>query len=216
MILQARGIEGLLFLPSWLEPDYQELDWTKFTAVYIDYLINQPRINTVSSDHFRRIFDAMDNARARGYTRPGFAVQRRLNERLNGRFVGAYLGYLHDHPEMAHVPPLLVDEFTPEVFLPWYTANRPDVVITHWLDAPRYMTEAGADIPHRDGYICLSLLGAPPQFSGFDQQPKLLGARAAEMVISQLARHDHGAPIIPTNTLMPAVWVEGATVAPRL
>lgn len=117
---------------------------------------------------------------------------------------------------MGHVPPLVVDEFTPEVFLPWYKANRPDVVITHWLEAPRYMTEAGADIPHQDGYICLSVLGAPPHFSGFDLQPKLLGGRAAEMVISQLAHHDHGAPTIPTNTLMPALWVEGATVAPKL
>jgi LacI family transcriptional regulator len=215
-ILQARGIEGLIFLPSWFEPDYQELDWTKFTAVYLDYLINQPRINTVCSDHYRRIVDALENARARGYTRPGLAVEGRLNERLSGRFVGAYLGYLHDHPEMTRVPPLLVDEFGAEVFLPWYKANRPDVVITHWLEAPRCMTEAGAEIPHRNGYICLNVLGAPPHYSGFDQQPNLLGARAAEMVISQLAHHNRGAPIIPTNTLMPAQWVEGATIAPRL
>ncbi len=214
-VLQWRGIHGLLLLPTWSEPDFRDLDWTQFTAIYLDYLIQQPAVHTVCSDHYRSLFGALEKARALGYRKAGFAVARRANDRLHGRWTGAYLGYLHDHPEMKLVPPLLVDELRPENFLPWFREHNPDVVITHWIDAPRHMMAEGAEIPGTHGYICMNVLPAPPEFSGLDLQPRLLGVRAAELVISQLGHHDRGVPAVPANTFVPARWVEGATVAAR-
>lgn len=215
-ILHWRGIEGLLFLPIWSEPDFRDLDWTRFTAIYIDYLVRHPALHTVSTDHFRTMFVALEKARTLGYRKPGFAVVLRADARLHGRWTGAYLSYLHYFPEMKLVPPLLVDEINQASFLPWFREYNPDVVITHWLDAPSQMISEGAAIPRTHGYICLNVLPAPPGFSGFDLQPRLLGMRAVELVVSQLMHHDRGVPALPSNTLIPARWVDGATMAQRI
>jgi DNA-binding LacI/PurR family transcriptional regulator len=214
-ILHWRGIQGLVILPAWGDPDLNALDWTRLSGVYLDYRIRRPDMHTVCSDHFRRIFDAMEKANLFGYRRPGLVIERRLNERNDGRFVGAYLDYLQRHSEMAFVPPLLVEKFERESFGRWFRENEPDVVMTHWLEAPSVMSEAGARIPDTHGYICLNVLGAPPEYSGFDQQPRMLGACAAELLISRLSHRVPGAANTPTSTLLPAVWVEGATLGPK-
>lgn len=215
-VLQWRGIHGLLLLPTWSEPDFRDLDWSQFTGIYLDYLIQQPALHTVSSDHFRSLFGALEKARALGYRRPGFAVARRANERLNGRWTAAYLGYVHDHPDITSVPSLVADEITAENFVPWLRKHNPDVVITHWIEAPRHMKAEGAEIPRTHGFICMNVLPAPPEFSGLDLQPRFLGGRAAELVISQLGHHDRGIPTVPANTFVPARWIEGTTVALRI
>jgi LacI family transcriptional regulator len=214
--LYCQGIEGLLFLPSWSEPDLMELDWTRFTAVYTDYLIRRPALHTVSTDHFRSLFDAVDRARSHGYRRVGLAVARRADERLNFRWAGAYLSYLHEHPEMTYVPPLAVDEVRAENFEPWFREHQPEVVVAHWIDAPPVMAAAGAAIPRTHGFVCLNVLAAPPEYSGYDLLPTLLGTRAVEIVISQIERHDRGIPGVPSNTLVPARWVDRGTLAPRV
>ena len=214
-ILQWRGIQGLLFMPTWSEPDFRALDWARFTAIYVDYLVRSPALHTVSTDHFRSLSVALEKARSLGYRRPGFAVARRADERLGGRWTGAYLSHLHSHPEVTAVPPLLADDINEECFLPWFRAHDPDVVITHWLDAPRHMTAEGAEIPRKHGFICLNVLPAPPEFSGIDLQPRLLGARSVELVVGQLMRHDRGVPELASNTLIPSRWIDGATLARR-
>jgi DNA-binding LacI/PurR family transcriptional regulator len=214
-ILRWRGIQGVVILPAWEDPDLSALDWTRLAGVYLDCRIRRPALPTVCSDHFRRIYDAMEKARTFGYRRAGLVIEQRLNERIDGRFAGAYMNYVHTHPEMASVPPLLVDRFERESFLHWFRKYQPDVVITHWLDAPHLMATAGARIPQTHGYICLNVLGAPPGYSGFDQQPRLLGACAAELLVSQLSHRGRGAPSTPASTSLPAAWVDGTTLGPK-
>ena len=117
---------------------------------------------------------------------------------------------------MTALPSLIVDELKPEVFFPWFQSERPDVVITHWIGAPAQMIAAGADIPRTHGYICLNIQPAPPHFSGFFLQPKMLGARATELLIAQLMHDERGSPSLPTSTLVTSCWIEGTTVKARL
>lgn len=214
-ILHNRGIRGLVLLPTWSEPDFHELDWSRFTGVYIDYLIQRPALHTVCCDHGLTVFNALEKARARGYRKPGIAIAHRTNARLHGRWVGAFLAYLNEHPELTPVPPLVVDEadeLNPVNFLPWFKKQRPDVVLTHWIGALDQMKAAGADVPRTHGYLCLNLQVAPAHFSGFSLQPKKLGERAAELVIAQLAHGESGPPSIPSTTMLPSKWREGVTL----
>ncbi len=214
-ILLSRGVRGLVLLPTWSEPDFHELDWTRFTGVYVDYRIQRPAIHAVCCDHGLTVYSALEKARERGYRKPGLAVARRTNARLHGRWVGAYLAYLNEHPELAGVPPLVIDEadeLSPVNFLPWFKEQRPDIVLTHWLGALDQMKAAGAEVPRTHGYICLNLQVAPAHFSGFLQQPKKLGERATELVIAQLAHGESGPPSLPSTTMLPSKWREGATI----
>lgn len=214
-ILHNRGIRGLVLLPTWSEPDFRELDWSRFTGVYIDYLIQRPALHTVCCDHGLTVFNALEKARERGYRKPGIAIAHRTNARLHGRWVGAFLAYLNEHSELTPVPPLVVDEadeLNPVNFLPWFRKQRPDVVLTHWIGALDQMKAAGADVPRTHGYLCLNLQVAPAHFSGFSLQPKKLGERAVELVIAQLAHGESGPPSIPSTTMLPSKWREGATI----
>lgn len=214
-ILHNRGVQGLVLLPTWSEPDFRDLDWSRCTGVYVDYLIRRPALHTVCCDHGLTVFNALEEARARGYRRPGIAVAHRTNARVHGRWVGAYLSYLNAHPELTAVPPLVVDEedeMNPVNFLPWLKKQRPDVVLTHWIGALDQMKQAGAEVPRTHGFICLNLQVAPAHFSGFSQQPKKLGERATELVISQLTHGEAGPPSLPSTTMLPSKWREGATI----
>ena len=214
-ILYNRGVRGLALLPTWSEPDFRALDWSRFTGVYLDYLIRRPALHAVCCDHGLTLFTALEKARERGYRRPGLAVAHRTNARVHGRWLGAYLSYLHAHPELALVPPLVVDEadeLAPVNFLPWFKQHRPDIVLTHWIGALDQMKVAGADVPRTHGFICLNLQVAPVHFSGFSQQPRKLGERSAELVIAQLAHGEAGPPALPSTTMLPSKWREGTTI----
>ncbi len=213
-ILHNRSIRGLVLLPTWSEPDFSELDWSRFTGVYVDYLIQRPALHTVCCDHGLTVFNALEKARERGYQKPGLAIAHRTNARLHGRWVGAYLAYLNEHPELTPVPPLVVDELSPANFLPWFKKHRPDIVLTHWLGAPDQMKAASTRASRTPGYICLNIQVAPAHFSGFSLQPKKLGERAAELVIAQLTHGDSGPPSLPSTTMLPPKWREGATLRP--
>lgn len=218
-MLLYRNIRGIVLLPSFGEPDFQDLDWSHFTGVYVDYLIQRPRLHTVCCDHGLTVFNALEIARERGYKRPGLTITKRTNDRLHGRWVGAYLGYMNAHPELNLIPPLVTDEsneMAPVHFLPWFRKNKPDIVLSHWIGALEQMKSTGANVPDSHGFICLNLQVAPPQFSGFSQQPRKIGARAAELVISQLAQGEWGPPALPSATMLPSQWREGATIRPLI
>lgn len=212
-ILQSRGIKGIVLLPTWSDADFLALNWKRYAGVYLDYSMERPTLHTVCSDHFRSLVEALNQARARGYRKIGFTIARRSNQRLHGRWIGAFFGYMHAHPELTAAPLLEVDELAPENFSPWFRQHDPDVVITHWIGAARCMIAAGAKIPKTHGLICLNLQPAAPGTSGFDLQPRLLGARAAESVIAQLERDEQSPPAFASTTVVPARWVEGTTIA---
>lgn len=214
-ILHSRGVRCLVLLPTWSEPDFGQLDWSRYTGIYLDYLIQRPALHTVCCDHSLAVFTALEKARERGYRKPGIAIAHRTNARLHGRWIGSYLAYLNEHPELTPVPPLVADEadeMCPVNFLPWFRKQKPDIVLTHWIGALDQMKAAGADVPRTHGFICLNLQVAPAHFSGFFLQAEKLGERAAELVIAQLTHGESGPPSLPSTTMLPSKWREGATI----
>jgi DNA-binding LacI/PurR family transcriptional regulator len=214
-ILKWRGISGVVLLPAWHDPDFSGLDWTGLTGVYLDYAIHLPPLHTVCTDHYRTVHSAMEKARERGYRRPGFVIQQNANERIHGRYLAAYLGYLHNHPEMEGLDPLVTSEITPERFTGWFRKERPDVVLTHWLKGYETLTSLGVNIPGDCGFLCLNLHAAPPNVSGFQLQPERIAECGTDLLLSHLLLNERGPPLQPTIAMVPSVWSEGATVRRR-
>jgi LacI family transcriptional regulator len=211
-ILQSRGIQGLIILPTWGEPDLSRLDWSRYAGAYTDYIIERPPLHSVCSDHYRSMIAALRRLTALGYRRPGLFVQRHHDERLLHRWEGAFLAYQYAHPELPPVPPLVNDDITREVFIAWFRRHKPDVVLGHRSEVMAWMRTCGARIPKTHGFFCLNLLSAHTPCAGLDQQPWLLGARSAELVIAQLHRNEHGIPEHFSLTTIPARWVDGPTI----
>lgn len=213
LILQSRGIQGVVVLPAWRDPDLSQLDWSRYSGVYTDYIIEHPALHSVCCDHYRSIIGALQRLAQLGYRRPGLFLNRHQDERLQHRWSGGFLAYQSHSSDVERIPPLIVDVYTRETFCAWFKRHRPDVVIGHHAAVIEWMAECGASIPETAGFFCLNVTRTQPrQCTGLDLQPRLIGARAVEILIAQLQRNEHGIPDFPLTTTVPARWVDGHTV----
>lgn len=209
-ILQSRGIHGVMVLPSWSAPDWSGLEWKRYAAVYCDYAIERPPLHCVCCNHYRSVMALLARLAERGYRRPGLAIERGRDERMQRRFSAAFRAWFQDTP--AAVPPLIVETQTREAFQAWFKKHKPDVVIGHHSDKIEWMESCGARVPKTHGFVSLNTIYNAQPCAGLDQQPRELGARAIELVIAQLQRNELGVPTWPTTTTIAARWVEGPTV----
>jgi DNA-binding LacI/PurR family transcriptional regulator len=213
-ILQSRGIHGVILLPAWGEPDLSNLDWSRFAGVYTDYIIERPALHSVCPDHYRSLLGALQRVAQRGYQAPGLFLQRHQDERLQYRWTAAVRAFQESQPNVRVVPPLILDRpVTESEFVKWFTRCKPDVVLGHNPQAIEWMERAGAKLPATHGFVCINaIMKAPLPCAGLDLQPRVLGARATELLIAQLQRNETGIPEWPTTTTIPARWVEGPTL----
>lgn len=211
-ILLSRGIHGVLLLPSWAPPDWSELNWSRYAAVYCDYVIDRPPLHCVCCNHYRSMTALLTRLAERGYGKPGLAIERGRDERMQRRFSAAFRAW-HDGSE-AMVPPLVADTHTRAEFQAWFRRHRADVVIGHNTETVTWMEACGAKVPKTHGFVSLNAVYNTRPCAGLDQQPRELGARAVEHLIAQLQRNELGVPAWPTTTTIPARWVEGPTVRP--
>lgn len=212
-ILQSRGIHGVMLLPSWDEPDLSKLDWSRYAGIYTDYMIERPALHSVCSDHYRSLMGVLQRLVSLDYRRPGIFLTKHHDERLQHRWEAAFRVFLGSNPHIEAVPPLIT-ETTPvsEQFITWFRRYQPDVVIGHNTEAIEWMENAGAKVPATHGFVCLNVLTKTCPTAGLDLLPRMLGARAAELLIAQLQRNETGIPDWPVTTTLSARWVDGPTV----
>jgi LacI family transcriptional regulator len=211
-ILQSRAIHGVLVLPSWYSPDWSGLDWSRYAAVYTDYVIERPPLHCVCCNHYRSMIAVLARLRERGYRRPGLFLERGRDERTQRRFSAAFRSFQEGEAGIDVIPPLIAEERRQAEFTTWFRRHQPDVVLSHFTDAIDWMEAAGARVPATHGFVSLNVLYKTRPCAGLDQQPRELGARAVELLIAQIQRNELGVPEWPTTTTIMARWVEGPTV----
>lgn len=214
-ILQSRGIHGVLLLPSWYAPDWSQLDWSRYAAIYTDYVIDRPPLHCVCCNHYRSMLALLAILVARGYKRPGLFIERGRDERTQRRFSAAFRSYQESADgRIDCVPPLIAGEKPQAEFNAWFKRHNPDVVLAHFTEVIDWMEACGARLPDTHGFASLNVLYRTRPCAGLDQQPRELGARGIELLIAQLQRNECGVPQWPTTTTIPGRWVEGPTVRP--
>ena len=214
-ILQSRGIQGVLILPSWQEPDFSKLDWSRYAGVYTDYIIERPALHAVCCDHYRSMTHALHRLAKLGYKRPGIFLHRHHDERLQHRWEGAFMAHQKNHGEGTAVPPLIMDSVERAVFLKWFKRYKPDVVLGHTSAAVEWIEQAGLSVPGDVGFFCLNVTLQNRPCAGLDLQPPHLGALGIEHLIAQLQRNERGVPAIASTSMMPALWIDGPTLRSR-
>jgi DNA-binding LacI/PurR family transcriptional regulator len=211
-ILQSRGVHGMLVLPSWNAPNWSELDWSHYAGVYTDYFIERPPLHCVCCSHYRSMIAMLAQLAERGYRRPGLDLEPRRDERTQHEFSAAFRAFQETQSGVDRVPPLIVQGHRRDDFVAWFHRYNPDVVLSHFTDVIEWMEYCGARLPQTHGFACLNLLYKTRPCAGLDLHPRKLGARAVELLIAQLHRHECGVPEWATTTIVPARWVEGPTV----
>ena len=211
-ILRSRAIHGMVLLPSWYAPDWSGLNWSRYAAVYTDYVIDRPALHCVCCNHYRSMMSLLGRLGARGYRRPGLFLERGRDERTQRRFSAAFRSFQENEAGIQTVPMLVTEDCTKAAFAAWFRRHKPDVVLSHFTDAIDWMEESGARVPATHGFVSLNVVYKTRACAGLDQQPRELGARAVELLIAQIQRNEIGIPEWPTTTTIAARWVEGPTV----
>lgn len=215
-ILQARGIQGVLFLPIFQSPVRLELDVQSLAVCCVGYPIVQPDLNRVAHHHFRSFNLAWKQAHALGYRRIGLVLDEVVDARVYHQWMAAYLLHREEQPRSVRIPPFLYRsyEFAAScgAFLRWIRRERPEVIIIT-DDAPQAweaILKAGWRVPADIGLLALRTPG--PEISGINQQETRIGAVGMSNVISQLYRNEFGVPPEPAFTLVAGRWEPGGTV----
>lgn len=211
-IMRSRGIQGVMLLPLWRRPDWSKLEWSHYSAVYTDYIIERPALHCVCCNHYRSMTAILDVVTSRGYRRPGLYLEEHRDERTQRRFSASFRSFQENTKDVEHIPMLITKERDQKEFCAWFRRYDPDVVIGHFTETIDWMKACGAKVPGTHGFASLNTLYKSTPCAGLDQQPQELGARSAEMVVAQLQRNERGIPKWPTITTIPATWTEGPTI----
>jgi DNA-binding LacI/PurR family transcriptional regulator len=211
-LLQSRGIQGIFLLPVLETPDLTRLDWSHFSGIYSDYVIERPRLHAVCPDHYRAMLTALHHLEALGYTRPGMVIATPHNARLLYLWEAAYHSYQTHNERMSLQPPLILNEPNQADFTRWFRTVKCDVVLSHNPEMMKWMIAAGAKIPETHGFCCLNSMSLETPCAGLDLQPRLMGTRGVDLLISQVLCNEAGVPEVPMTTGIPSAWMDGPTV----
>ncbi len=221
-VLDARGVRGVMLLPM-AEPDFSDIDVEGLAAIYTDFAARRATLHSVCVDHYGAIMLALEKVREHGYRRPGLVIQDAHDARLLHRWEAGYAMFrsYYARPLGLSCAPACVLPRDPaggvdaQAFFSWFARARCDVIIAHHAQVRTLMEAAGARVPETHGFCCLNVFNAGHPCAGLDLRPRMLGERAAELLIGQVLRNESGVPERALTTTMPVDWVDGETLRAR-
>lgn len=209
-MLTTRGQWGLIIPAVPESAMHFPFDLRGFSGVTIGTSLHEPVMHRVSPNHFQGCVLAFQRLRQQGLRRIGIALSPEVNERVEGKWLGAFLFSQHQLPDEERVSPLIIDRENHEVFTKWLQTEKPDAILVAeepGLQFGRMPLRFGIKPP----VIC-SLTGSDNlrEKSGLDYQPEQFGSISVEMVVAQIHRNERGSPAIPHQVLIDSIWVEPA------
>lgn len=215
-MLVARGVRGILLNPLPKPGMPLDLDWSQFSVVAHGLSLAEPVFHRTSNDHFQSMVLAMRECRRLGYRRPGFLLDAPSSARLEFRWEGAFRIALEKYGFPGQAEPLLSAEWDAAEIRRWVRRERPDVVISLFIESQlAELRTAGLRIPEALGAVSLSVHDPASQVTGINQNPRLMGAVAAERLISLVERGETGIPANPVTLTIEGAWNPGRTVRAR-
>lgn len=214
-IVRARGISGLL-IPSVFEVgNVPDIDLNRTIIVTSGYSLTGPPVHRVVPDQFGAMQLALREVRRRGYKRPAFFSLDRLDQRVNGLELAAFLSECVRH--FPGVDPLA----SAGIFDSWSQAelNRllkrcsPDVLISNNSDGEVMLEQSGYKVPEDIGFLRLGHYGNQEQ-SHTDLNGRVIGSWMVDLLTASLNRNEIGLPPLPKRLVVPPQFVDGKTLQP--
>lgn len=227
-ILSARGINGLIIASHMREVDGAlHFDWTRFSAVKMDYFPHKPELHNVTNDQFGIIRLAMRHVMALGYRRIGFVMHRGWDHSVDHLWSAGFLCEQQNLAAAERVPILLFPEpeplgawfneskseviVPPEMFATWFGQHRPEVIISKWSFVQPRLAQLGLRVPRDVAFADVFLETFDGRTAGVRQNHHTVGELAVEILAGHLQHNKYGVPEIPTTTFVEGTWFDGAS-----
>lgn len=218
-ILDTRGVQGLLCFGSPQLKDQFPPELDHYAVVAQGLSISTP-LHRVTSHFYNDMARALSITHARGYRRPGLVLGYYEEERSAHAYTSAYLGWCeHTYGNPALVPVLRTNRVEEKPLLQWIRTNKPDVIIfVHLYNAlgelQQVLQRNGLHAPRDLGVVTISQILEGTPFTGMQQNQRLMGAWAVELLVARIHNQDFGIPANPRIEMVESNWVEGQTLRP--
>ena len=202
-ILVGKGQWGLVIPPVPKSSMIFPMELSGLTGVTIGTSLKQPSMHRVSPNHYQGCALLWMQLRSKGFKRIGLLLTSKMNDRVEGRWLGAYMSCQHEMTEENRLAPLLIEENDLLSIKKWVKSQAPDVIImaeNRLHTATLFKTERRKVIP------VAWLMEQKSGLGHLDYLPEQLGRVAIEMVVAQLHRNERGSPSLPQTALIDAVW----------
>lgn len=218
-ILKARGIGGLILAAFGDKMIKFQMNWDNFSVVRIESQQLEGELHMVSSHQMEVTREAVRRLHHLGYRRIGLAVGEREEVYLRNAFTAGYYVEVELHPDVMHLPPLLLPagvsaaDAAPQLAR-WSKAHEIEVIASNWggvTDALRLM---GRRVPRDIVVASLDLNPDCAPNAGMRQNHRIVGERAVEQLAILMRTNQRGLCRPHNNTLIEGDWVDGSDVPP--
>jgi len=213
-ILRSRNVSGLLIAPNPAPGATLELDWPSFSAVALGYTLASPSLHLVSTHQYRSIKLALQQLMARGYQRIGLVMPDLSDARVDRNWLAGYLVTQQFLPPRQRVPQLFPPAWDDRGFAAWVARHKPDAIVTKNAEVLPALRRLGRRVPEDIGVAFLTLPTVDGELSGLDENPREVGAAAADFLAAMIHRNERGVPAMPQRVLIDGTWIDGRTVRP--
>jgi DNA-binding LacI/PurR family transcriptional regulator len=212
-MLTARGQWGLIIPPVPESAMRFPFDLRGLAGVTIGTSLHEPVMHRTSPNHFQGCALAFARVRALGFARVGLVLTAAMNERVEGKWLGAFAACQQQVPGRERVGPLIADGADAATLADWLRREQPDAVLVAeelpWPAGGRRSDKALGCPP----LAWLLRQGDSTDLGGLDYRPEQLGRVAVEMVVAQIHRNERGSPPSPQTVLIDAIWVDPPAAA---
>ncbi len=218
-VLLARNIRGLLFAPQASAGTTLDLDLSAFACVSIGYSLVSPRLHVAVNDQHASTMLCLRHLIELGHRRIGMVTASDTIRRTVHHFEAPFHVFQHALPAAQRVPLFLVEgsenpahiDLWRERFREWFKTQKPTAIIATFASFLPWLAEMGLQVG-RDVSVATLSHTQQPDWAGIDQQERMIGARAIELLISIFQAGERGVPETPIRLLVEGKWVPGATV----
>jgi len=214
-VLHSRGINGIILASHVREiDDALQFDWSRFSAVKIDYFPHHPELHNVTNNQFQIIRLAMQKVREAGYRRAGFVMDEGWDITVDHLWQAGYTWEQQSFAARDRIPPYLLPNKTP--FREWLKKHQPEVIISKAEFVQPFFRALKLSVPRDIAFVDIFLEDNSGKTAGVRQNHETVGALAVEIVAGQLQQNKFGVPELPTTTYVEGTWFDGASCPKKI
>ena len=208
-ILTARAQWGVIIPPVPEASTNYDLDMRGLAGVTIGTSLHSPALHRVAANHYQGGLLAFDRLTQKGFSRIGMVSSPALNDRVDRKWLAAFLAAQFQLPKARRVPPLLATAAEQAEVARWLQRHNPEVLLIGEPEVLAWPCVAKRVDAGKLRIAWLGLLGRDGKgVWGVDYQPERLGRVAIDLVVGQIHRNERGLPDSADTVLINGVWVE--------
>jgi len=207
-ILTSRSQWGLIIPPVPLEAMTYPLDLQGLAAVTIGTSLHEPVMHRVAANLYQGCHLACCKLREKGFRRIGLVLSPSMIERVEGRWLGAFLAEQTAWPRAERIPPLFLASAEKREFYDWLDERKPDVILLAESQIESWLAERKSSRKNPPSAWLRLLEQSQHNGMAIDTRPEKMGAAAVELVVGQIHRNERGSPQIPHTLLLDGIWSE--------